>query len=124
MGIQATADQDAQTGAISPNNESGYGRVNAYQMLLYQDPVGIAKTNSLEALVYPNPSTGNFTVELANQVVEKGISITVFEIGGQLVLESNFTQNKFEFNLDPVGVYIVKIEDSKGNLFYNKLIVQ
>ncbi|MDE0772251.1 MAG: S8 family peptidase [Salibacteraceae bacterium] len=119
-----TTDQDVQTGAEMPNNENGYGRVNAYQMLLYQDPVGINELKKLDALVYPNPSSGKFKIELSRLDFDQDYELTIVDLKGQTILESAFKSHEFEFSIDLTGVYILQLTDKEENAYFYKLIVQ
>ena len=64
--------------------------------------------------VFPNPSTGSFTVELpANAGVS---SVTLTDIFGRII-EARITTNPvntFEVKNVPPGTYVVKVENNAG----------
>jgi hypothetical protein len=65
--------------------------------------------------VYPNPNSGNFTVDIG-QVTDK-VDVTVLDLQGRIVLRKEFTQTQlFQMNLnDSAGIYIVSIASEHGN---------
>ncbi|MBD77371.1 MAG: hypothetical protein CL840_00355 [Crocinitomicaceae bacterium] len=121
--VQSTADQDSLTGSVMPNNKNGYGRINAYQMLLYQNPTGISEQFVLEGLVYPNPSHGKVKIELSKKYLNREYSVSVFDLKGQLILESNFRNYQYEFHLDQPGIYFLKVNDEFNNILIKKIVV-
>ena len=70
--------------------------------------------SQLKINIYPNPSTGNFTLSL-NQEVENG-TVQVLDYTGKIVLEKNITEN--DINIDiyavPSGLYFVKVISVNG----------
>jgi len=62
--------------------------------------------------VYPNPTSGKFTLELEDNLVSEKINVEVFGMtGGKIVSQELQWEKKHEFSLDgrPVGVYFVKV---------------
>jgi uncharacterized delta-60 repeat protein len=59
--------------------------------------------------VYPNPNSGNFTVDIGH-VIDK-VDVTVLDLQGRIVLQKMFTQTQlFQMNIyDSAGIYIVSI---------------
>ncbi len=80
--------------------------------------VGIQTTNSkqLAINVYPNPSNGNFTVELANGLAKV---INVTDITGRIILTTTSSLNAVNVNLSTLsnGVYYIKVaSDNKAEV--------
>ena len=75
---------------------------------------------SAEAKLYPNPTTGQFTVEGA-----KVSKVEVFNIVGQKVCEQ---QGSKVFNIDATewnkGIYLVNIIEKNGAVTTKKLVVR
>ncbi|RFC54238.1 alkaline phosphatase D family protein [Brumimicrobium aurantiacum] len=77
--------------------------------------------------VYPNPSSGQFTLGLTNNT-EEVIDLKVFDLKGRLVLDKAMNipsgNHKIVFNLDKEskGVYILKINSKNGTLSTRKLV--
>lgn len=83
-----------------------------------------ANKNSVYGLIYPNPSTGKFTMRL---IPEHKINlIVVLNILGETVMENMSLGNKAEYELDlsvqSAGVYYVKIF-SENNTITQKAII-
>jgi hypothetical protein len=81
------------------------------------------KTDSIEILaesvsgltffkVFPNPTTGNFILELSGNFAFTFVQVEVFGIRGEKVLTSVFTtEQKHEFSLSgsPSGIYFIRV---------------
>jgi hypothetical protein len=67
----------------------------------------------LGVLVYPNPNTGVFTVELNNGSVK---TIEVMDITGRIVLTSASQNDKIDFNVNTLanGIYYIKIQSNNS----------
>ncbi|HBF88869.1 MAG TPA: hypothetical protein DDX39_09530 [Bacteroidales bacterium] len=70
-------------------------------------------------LVFPNPTSGLFNINLNND--SDILSVEIIDISGQVIYE-NFNSETIEFNANS-GVYFVKVR-TKTNLFVEKLIVK
>jgi hypothetical protein len=90
---------------------------------------GINEINSDEnVLVYPNPSNGNFMVELSNGLVGNQLQLKVYNTLGQVVFSSDEKIPGVAFKKEiglkniAVGVYVVKIK-AGPTLINKKLII-
>ncbi|MBR1799156.1 MAG: T9SS type A sorting domain-containing protein [Bacteroidales bacterium] len=82
--------------------------------------LSIDRIQTIEARVFPNPSTGRFSVELPiNAEVE------VFSATGVKVYGKTHTEGVAEINLEaqPLGVYIMRV-NTGGQVFTRRLIKQ
>jgi hypothetical protein len=63
--------------------------------------------------LYPNPTAGEFTLEL-NNGLEKTIEIS--DITGRVILQSNFSNDKTNLNINSFsnGIYFVKIQSNNS----------
>ncbi len=121
-----TAIQDSFTGVLpfNGNNVWGWGKVNAYGAIystlnfagIYHDT-----DSKLKVLLYPNPSNGNYSIELDAQKNET-ITISLFDLNGKIidqinwnVIEGTNTINPL-WNELPSGVYLVKIFSETGEM--------
>ena len=80
--------------------------------------------NQILVSIYPNPSTGKFTVELGAEISG---TVEVYNMLGAKVLsfkkETNNTRYEVDLTGHPTGVYTVRME-SNGKLITQKLILQ
>jgi hypothetical protein len=80
-------------------------------------------------IVYPNPSTGNFTLKIsANELYKKGI-IRITSLTGKTIFCHSFNSGEGEFLFDntaPVlerGYYLITMELDSKNSFVGKLVI-
>ena len=78
---------------------------------------------SAETKLYPNPTTGNFTVEGANVA-----KVEVYNLVGQKVYTSHLSPLTSQFNINASewnkGIYLVAITDNNGAVETKKLVVK
>jgi len=81
-------------------------------------------SESFTVLLYPNPTTGNITVEINNKIPEQLI-LMVFNTLGQLVYETNLDKNNQTICLKSLtdGLYIITLRNSNF-ILKEKLIIQ
>jgi len=84
--------------------------------------VGIENLSQTNFNIYPNPTIGQFNIELYNN--DESI-ISIYSITGKTIFNKQYTSNELiEINLDaPSGLYFVKVETDKG-VFTEKIIKQ
>ena len=86
-------------------------------------PVGIISTGFNSSLnVFPNPTTGKFTIDLGSNT--ESVLVTITTLSGQVVFSENITNAQtFEIDLtQPQGVYLLKIESDSGKMAVIKLV--
>ena len=62
--------------------------------------------------IYPNPTTGNFILELKGDIPFGDVSIRIYGMRGETILTKVLNgENKHEFSLSdkPVGVYFIHV---------------
>ncbi|MDF2436065.1 MAG: repeat-containing protein [Bacteroidota bacterium] len=66
-----------------------------------------------EVLLYPNPGTDHFTIEVAN---DQNTEVAIYNGTGQMVYSSKLRASKTEIEIDALssGIYFVQIKNSKG----------
>jgi hypothetical protein len=95
--------------------------VNEIQVIPFVD-----KSTSNFFKVYPNPTTGAFTLELSEVPETSVVKVEIYGIYGGKVQNEEFTgQNKHEFTLagNPTGIYFIRVY-CNGNLGTQKIIKQ
>jgi hypothetical protein len=73
-----------------------------------------SKTDIKDVTIYPNPTSGKFTVQLANNnTLQIKPGIEIYNGVGQKVLESEIKEFRTDFDIStlPKGLYFVKISD-------------
>ena len=73
-------------------------------------PLGIDDNyDDLQPTIYPNPTTDFITVSGINN-----FSITIFDLNGRVVYQNSNQNSKIDIGFLPKGMYIVKLNTSKG----------
>jgi hypothetical protein len=109
---------DAFNGTLLVNNDD----VAVDVVLLL---TGVEANELLAAIIYPNPTDGNFTITLPNRAGQ--VSVDIYTITGSLIFSSNYNLEHSELKLNikqPQGVYLIKISLSNGDTVTKKLIVK
>jgi len=71
--------------------------------------VNIADLSKLGISIYPNPSTGIFTVE-----TKDNFDVTITDISGKIISEiPNFTNSKLDLSNQSNGIYFIKFQNSE-----------
>lgn len=126
-----TAIRDEFTGNVCPNNEFGYGKINANAGLLYvlgkttaNDVVEAETANSV--MVYPNPTEGEFNIGFIG--ADKNVSVSVYSIDGKMVynqfIGDVMSGDSRVVNMSNAkdGIYIVRIEGD-NSLQSHRLVI-
>jgi subtilisin family serine protease len=107
-----------------PNNEEGYGRINAMGLLEYEGSVDVVEleTKNEHFTVYPNPSYTSFTVDL-NNLPSRLEAVQIFNsLGERIKFYSGTTKMVNVTNLSP-GVYLIVAIPEKGMPITEKVLV-
>ena len=76
--------------------------------------------------VYPNPTTGSFTLELSEVSETSVVKVEIYGMRGEKILNDKFTgEKKHEFSLEskPIGIYFIRVFCG-DNLGSQKIIKQ
>lgn len=76
--------------------------------------------NQEDIIIYPNPTSGEFTIETSKELIEG--NITIFSIVGQKILDFEVVDSSIQLTL-PKGIYIVSIQ-KEGVRVAKKLLVK
>lgn len=129
--LAQTARNDEFTGNDLPNNEMGYGKIDAYKGMLkvLELYTGVEDVERVGAMIlYPNPTSGAFNIGFVRE--SSNVDICVYSTNGQLVLSecvgAVMPGMDCEFNLDGIenGAYIVKVSGENINETFRLLVVK
>ncbi|HIB37107.1 T9SS type A sorting domain-containing protein [Mesonia sp.] len=91
----------------------------------YEGFLGVDDTQEIElSTLYPNPSTGQITIGIANSIASENIKLNVYSMAGNLVYQSSLRagDNPIDLNNLNAGVYLLNI-DSNNKSQSHKLII-
>ncbi|MBK9742752.1 MAG: T9SS type A sorting domain-containing protein [Saprospiraceae bacterium] len=80
--------------------------------------------NEINFSIYPNPTTGQLTIQFSSSV-EQDISLKVLDILGRQVNNGLIQKgsSNYNFSIDNLaGIYIIQLTDSDGNMSQRKVI--
>lgn len=86
---------------------------------------GITAIKKENIYFYPNPSNGLVTVDI-KEFLKGDVKISVYDVLGNKINENQFQANtKFEMDLSgqAEGLYIIKVEDKEGTIFFKKIFL-
>ena len=129
--LAQTARTDEFTGSELPNNEMGYGKVDAYKGLLkllelYTGVEDVERAGAM--MLYPNPTSGAFNIGFVRN--SENVDVKVYEVNGQLIMSEYVGAvtpgMDSQFNLGSIenGAYIVKVSGENINETFRLLVVK
>ena len=86
------------------------------------NPIGIFEySNSFEFSIYPNPTKGNFTIDIP-RISSEDFTLTISNLVGQKLQVDKLTDEKSIINFkQPDGIYFLTISTAKES--YSKIII-
>lgn len=100
--------------------EAATATINFSQFVFSPKVLSIDETSKENIQIYPNPSSGKFSIK-ASENIE---SIKVINLLGEIVYENNSSASIENFELNKTGMYLVTIELSNGKKVIEKIIVE
>ena len=84
---------------------------NGFPILQWQQGTGVDENETLPVAVYPNPTNGKITIE-----AESLKRIAISNMLGQVLYESNISDDVFEYDFSKygAGLYLIRIETASG----------
>lgn len=88
----------------------------------YTGIVGLNNDEANTIAIFPNPSSGNFTLELNKK--DDGSSLFIYDYLGNIVYQlKNIHTNQLNFKLDSPGTYLGELKNKEGKIKTFKLSV-
>ncbi|MEZ5017127.1 MAG: S8/S53 family peptidase [Flavipsychrobacter sp.] len=132
--LQTTAIQDAHTGSISIMKKEwwGYGKVNAFgavqQAITYLTINNTTGAGTIDAQLYPNPTTGRFHIDF-NSAKAEDAYVTLYDMMGKKLTTSDLHLNiganhiALDVSDQPKGLYFVKlVAPQQGNASFKLML--
>lgn len=127
--FEHTAMKDNFTGSDLPDYTWGYGKIDAYEGLLYilGNPEGVENSSDHQIVaLYPNPVVDQFTIGFAAD--DNNVIVSVFDISGRQIMSTTLGNisagEERSFSLAaPAGIYTVRIAGAKQTKCY-KIVKQ
>ena len=95
--------------------ETTYGETEDYMVNIVESSLGLVENNfNNKPLVYPNPTIGNFSLDLG--AIYSNVSITLTDINGRIIKFENKLNGRF-FNLEinnSQGIYLLTVKSGKN----------
>lgn len=108
--------QIAYTNACDPSGGSDFPSIQIAETQLFGEVLNVSSNNINEAFhVYPNPSSGAFTIETRDQI--SSYKIELMDIHGKFIqrLNSGLQTQHFPSNL-PTGIYFLRLTNDKASV--------
>ncbi|MES2681011.1 MAG: GEVED domain-containing protein, partial [Bacteroidota bacterium] len=113
QGISVSPNPQATTTFTVSGTDANGCTGSANVVVTVEACVGIATVgaSSKKAAIFPNPNSGDFTVELNNNLTK---TIEVMDVRGRVVLSSTSDNNQVKVNISTLanGVYYVKVKSA------------
>ena len=102
--------------AIAFDNEGNTG-VSDSTLIIVTNPTGINDPNYGLVELYPNPTSGELTIEL-NKQFDKKTKLSIYDTSGKIFLNENVSWHKKTVNLQkyPSGTYFISISSDEKNI--------
>ena len=95
--------------------ETTYGETEDYMVNIVESSLGLIENNfQYKPLVYPNPTVGNFSIDLGT--IYNNVKITLTDINGRIIQFRNTLHGRF-FDLEidsSSGMYLLTVESGKN----------
>lgn len=115
-----------QIQVVNPHPCSAANGISARSNITSSNGVGIKKfSNELNFSIYPNPANNLLMVNLENVIIDKNMTLTIYNTLGAIVKTIHIEQDKQQINISDLdnGFYSIEIRSANYN-GQQKLIIQ
>ncbi|MGA2298785.1 MAG: S8 family serine peptidase, partial [FCB group bacterium] len=123
--IQRNARRDKYTGNNLPDNNWGYGKLNAF--ITMKDLLGVSDVNDVQEIpitnIYPNPASNYVNINIAGI---GSASLVLINPLGQILIDKEINLENFntiDIHQIPSGMYLIIIKQKDKFLLREKLII-
>ena len=124
-GLKGNYDGYFEIDDMTPSNQNfSYNQGAIIDLVPATD--GIVENPTQKLLVYPNPTTGIFTIDCKNTSLD-ACGYRIYDVFGKLLISNNLTKesNTIDLSNQPAGIYFFQlIEDGKNTAFQKIVKVQ
>ncbi len=106
--------------------DNSFAQVSDYFYIDVRGTLGVENTENNDIMIYPNPTTGIFVIDISKHQNFKTSKIEITDVTGKIIYHSklqNFKTSKIDLSDKAKGVYFIEIE-TDGEIFVEKLIIQ
>lgn len=84
---------------------------------------GIVENSTQQLFVYPNPTSGLFTIEYKNTNLD-ACAFRIYDVFGKLLISNNLTKenNTIDLSSQPAGIYFFQLIEDGGNTGFQKIV--
>lgn len=115
-------------GACDADHASEWGETEDYTIIVEGATASVSDENFESFLMYPNPSSGNFTLKFKTKS-DVGVTLELFDLRGRLIetkvypTVSNYFDERIVFEKTSKGIYQLRIKNG-STITTKKLIIQ
>ena len=108
---------------MTPSNQNFSYNQGAILDLVPAIDDGIEENLAQELLVYPNPTSGVFTIECKNTNLDN-YGFRIYDIFGKLLISNNLTKenNTVDLSSQPAGIYFFQLIEDGKSVFFQKIV--
>ena len=123
-GFQELVDFDNGAGMFTEESQGDHD-VFILKLSPVNEPVGIKTSNSLSKItVYPNPTRGDFTIDLNDN--RENVNINIYDLAGREIgTYENLSGKSFKLHInEKAGIYLVRVRSNKGTYSQKIILIE